>query len=261
MKKLCYLLSVAAHVLAWILVVHARFPVTVRPEPARVTTVLIAEPPPPYIVGDPSPSGTPDNDALAATGGGAGSKADPGMMQGASSGPRRSSRPLPLAGIGGFSLNGRASAGTFRLAPVGKSPDPWAIPVSPQQPPRLLHYRAGAFRPAAGGDNASGGIFLLPFDIREKAVADWTRSVLARMERNWIIPASGRLAFSGRVQITLTVERQGQRRTLVIDDANVPEPLTLAALHAVQDSLPLPPLPENVAGESLALTLIFYYNG
>jgi TonB family protein len=111
---------------------------------------------------------------------------------------------------------------------------------------------------APGGD---GGVFLLPFAISEKAVADWTETVLARIERNWSIPASGRLAFSGRVQITLTVERQGSDRSLVIDDSSVPAPLTQAALHAVQASLPLPPLPENVAAESLAFTFVFAYNG
>jgi hypothetical protein len=261
MKKLCYFLSIAAHVLAWILVAHARFPITVRPEPPRVTTVRIAEPPPPYIVGNHSPPGTPGDGAPAAADGGAGTTADPGMMQGASSGPMRSGRTLPLPGIGRFNLNGRASAGTFRLAPVGKSPDPWAVPVGPPPSPRLLHYRAGDFRPATGGDNASGGVFLLPFDVREKPVAEWANMVLARIERNWIIPASGRLAFSGRVQVTLTIERQGQRRSLVIDDSDVPETLTLAALHAVQASLPFPPLPENVAGTTLAFTFVFSYNG
>ncbi len=263
MKKRCYLLSVAAHVLAWILVAHARFPVTIRPEPSRVTTVHIAEPPLPYIVGDPSPPGTPGDSVPAAAGGGTGTKADPDTMPGASPVPLRSSRTLPFPGIGGFSLNSRTSAGTFRLAPVGKSPDPWAVPIGPGPAPRPLRYGANAYRPGAapGGGGGKEGVFLLPFDIREKAVADWTGAVLSRIERNWSIPASGRLAFSGRVQITLTIERDGRRRSLVIDDSDVPETLTLAALHAVQASLPFPPLPENVAGTILAFTFVFSYNG
>ena len=263
MKKLCFLLSIAAHVLAWILVAHARFPFTIHPEPPRMTTVRIAEPPLPYIVGDPAPPGTPGHGTPAAADGGAGTKADPGMMQGVSSGPRRSSHTLPLPGTGGFSLNSRASAGTFRLAPVGKSPDPWAVPIGPGPAPRPLRLGANAYRPgsAPGGGGGKEGVFLLPFDIREKAVADWTGAVLSRIERNWSIPALGRLAFSGRVQITLTIERDGRRSSLVIDDSDVPETLTLAALHAVQASLPFPPLPENVAGTTLAFTFVFSYNG
>lgn len=150
--------------------------------------------------------------------------------------------------------------GDFRLGPAGRSPEPWAMPMGAGPAPGLLRYRANAYRPGAapGGD---GGVFLLPFAMREKVVADWTETVMVRIERNWTIPASGRLAFSGRVQITLTVERKGGESSLVIDDSNVPEPLTLAALHAIQASLPLPPLPENVAGESFAFTFVFAYNG
>jgi outer membrane biosynthesis protein TonB len=63
------------------------------------------------------------------------------------------------------------------------------------------------------------------------------------------------------VQITLTVGRRGRRHALVIDDSTLPEPLTLAALHAVQASLPLPPLPDHVAGERFTFTIVFKYNG
>jgi outer membrane biosynthesis protein TonB len=104
-------------------------------------------------------------------------------------------------------------------------------------------------------------VFLLPFDVRERVVADWTAAAIDRIERNWIIPASARIAFAGRVQITLTVERQGRRHALVIDDSTLPEPLTLAALRALESSLPLPPLPDNVAGELFTFTLVFKYNG
>jgi TonB family protein len=102
---------------------------------------------------------------------------------------------------------------------------------------------------------------MLPFDARERVVADWIEAVLARIERNWILPASARLSFAGRVEIALTIEKQGRQRARVIDDASVPEPLTRAALQAVEASLPLPPLPENVAGETFAFTFVFVYNG
>ncbi|MCU0236798.1 MAG: TonB C-terminal domain-containing protein [Acidobacteria bacterium] len=259
MKKLCFLLSILAHALAWVIIWNARFTVTIHREPARVVTVRIAEPPPPFIAnGRPPQAASVHGSPPLAGGGNAGATA--GMRGGASSATGTSGRARPFVGAGGFSLTSHAG-GDFRLAPVGKSPDPWAVPLGPAPSSRLLGHRPQTFRPATGGDGANGGTLLLPFDIREKAVADWARSVLARIERNWIIPASGRLAFSGRVQITLTIERQGQRRALVIDDSTVPETLTLAALHAVQSSLPFPPLPENVAGTTLALTFVFSYNG
>jgi outer membrane biosynthesis protein TonB len=260
MKKLCYLLSIAVHILVWILVVHARFTVTIQREPARVVTVRVMEPPPPYFTGDTPPRTSAGNGSPTAAKANVEIDSTPSREKGTDVRSSSSRGRLPFPAAGAFSLQSRPS-GTFRLAPVGKSPDPWAVPVGPQTAPRLRHYRAGDFRQATGGDNASGGVFLLPFDIREKGVADWANMVLARIERNWIIPTSGRLAFSGRVQVTLTIERQGQRRSLVIDDSDVPETLTLAVLHAVQASLPFPPLPENVAGTTLAFTFVFSYNG
>jgi TonB family protein len=101
----------------------------------------------------------------------------------------------------------------------------------------------------------------MTFDIKEKAVAAWTEAVLARIERNWIIPPLARLSFSGQVQITLTIEKDGSRQALVIDDSSLPGSLAQSALQAVQASLPLPPLPENIAGQTFAFTFIFVYNG
>ena len=262
MKKLSYLLSIAGHALVLLVVLSVRFNVTIRPGPNRVVVVRVAEPPPAYIA-EGAPAGTPPASRSTAPGKGM-------AANGTAAGGTGSARPgrgpsrgtLPLTTAGKFSL--RASIpGSFRLAPVGKSPEPWAVPIGPGRLPGLQRFSPGSFRPggAPGGDAGPGGVFLLPFDIRERAVADWTEAVLSRVERNWIIPASGRLAFSGRVQITLTIERRGGQRSLVVDEATVPDALTQAALHAVQASLPLPPIPENVAGDALAFTFVFAYNG
>ena len=261
MKKIGYLLSVALHALLLLAVLNSRFPITIRPEPPRVVVVRIAEPFPSYG-SEGVPAGIlPGDRSPAPAGGIAGSGAAAGGAPGVSAGPASSRSALSFPASGKLSL--RNPPGSFRLAPVGKSPDPWAVPFGPGPPPRPLRYSVGAYRPGAapGGNGGPGNVFLLPFDIRERAVADWTEAALSRIERNWFIPTSARLAFSGQVQITLTIERQGRQRALVIDHSNVPEPLTLAALHAVQAVLPLPPLPENVAGESFAFTFVFSYNG
>ena len=263
MKKFCYLLSIAGHALLLLVILNTRFLVTIRPGPPRVVVVAIAEPPLDLASAGPGwrlRGGEATATSLGA--GKSGSNAGTGRWAAAGAAPRESGLTFPAQAK--FSL-AQETRGDFRLAPVGKSPEPWAIPIGPGPgpAPRLLRYQANAYRPGAvpGRDGGPGSVFLLPFDIREKAVAAWTGTVMDRIERNWIIPASARLAFAGRVQITLTIERQGGERSLVIDDSTVPEPLTLAALHAVQASLPLPPLPENVAAESLSFTFVFAYNG
>lgn len=259
MKKLGYLLSIAGHALALLVILNARFPITIQPSPPKVVAVSLAEPPPRFAVARPNGqrlngktgTGTPGR-GQGGGGGGSGKSAGAAPISSGLSFP--APQQLDLA---------RAAGGDFRLAPVGKNPEPWAVPIGPGRPAGLQRFRPGDFRPgtAPGGGGGPDGVFLLPFDIHERAVADWSEAVLSRVERNWIIPASGRLGFSGRVQITLVIERQGGQRSLVVDDATVPEPLTLAALHAVQASLPLPPIPENVAGDDLAFTFVFAYNG
>lgn len=260
-KKFCYLLSIAGHVLALLIILNARFPITIRPGPPRVVVVTITEPPL-HLAEAPRerPQRSGQAEAAAPGHGPFGGTMDAVRGKSATAAPRGGGLAFPAP----LKLDlAPGTTGDFRLAPVGRSPEPWALPIGPAQSPRPLRNGAYAYRPEAfpSGAGGPGGVFLLPFDIRERAVADWAGSVLSRIERNWFIPASGRLAFSGRVQITLTIERQGRQRSLVIDDATVPEPLTQAALHAVQASLPLPPIPENVAGDVLAFTFVFAYNG
>ena len=260
MKRFCYLLSIAGHALALLIILSARFAVTIQPEPSRKGTpaiqpgqsreivVSIAEPPPAYTAKAVPAKAPQGARAFTAAPGGGGS---------VFSGSGRS-----FAQAGEFSLR-TSTPGSFRLAPVGKSPEPWAVPIGPGRTPGLQRFNPGTFHPGSlpGGAGGSGGVFLMPFDIGESAVAAWTEAALARIERNWLVPISARLAFSGRVRITLTIEKNGRQRALAMDDTTLPEPLSRSALHAVQASLPLPPLPENVAGETFAFTLVFVYNG
>ena len=262
MKIICYLLSFLLHALLLLIILHARFLVTIHPEPPRVVVVRVMEPLPPYIAADALTPTTADDSPPTAAETNAAAGSTPGGRKGASARSMSSRSALPFPSAAGFSMR-KSPSGTFRLAPVGKSPDPWALASAPGPASRSLRYDLRAFRPGAapGGDGGSGAVFLLPFDVRERVVADWTAAAIDRIERNWIIPASARLAFAGRVQITLTVERQGRRHALVIDDSTLPEPLTLSALRALEASLPLPPLPDSVAGELFTFTLVFKYNG
>ncbi len=256
MKKLCYLLSLLLHALVLLAVLLAEFPITIQPGPPRLTVVRLAEPPLPFVPGMAPSQEEPPAPPLGARG----PQAGPAAAAASGVGVTRS-RGAGLAAFtpGPFRLH-RGAPGSFRLAPVGKSPDPWALAVAPAPPSRSLRYDLGAFRPAAA-PGGTGAVFLLPFDVRERVAADWTAAAIGRIERNWIIPASGRLAFAGRVQVTLTVWRQGGKRSLTVDDSDLPEPLTLAALGAVEASLPLPPLPAEVAGETFTFTFVFRYNG
>jgi len=255
MKNLCYLLSLLFHGLVLLAVLLAEFPITIQPGPPRLTVVRIAEPPLPFV-----PELAPlQQESAAATAGARSERNGTAGPGGGPTAPAAGSRLL--AGVAGSLRLGRRAPGSFRLAPVGRSPEPWALPKEPA-PPSSLALGLGSLSPGSGSAAVrEAEPFRLSFDVRERVAADWTEAALARIERNWIIPASGRLAFAGRVQITLTVGRQGGKRSLTVDDSDLPELLTLAALHAVEASLPLPPLPDQVAGEAFTFTFVFHYNG
>ena len=222
-KRWYYILSIAGHALVLLIILSVHFPITIQPGPSRVVVVRIAEPP--TVTGGETyptsaPRGTHAPPAAAAM---SRAGATGGTAPGGGVGPASSRGSVSFSGASGFSL--RASApGSFHLAPVGKSPEPWAVPIGPGRPTGLQRFRPGDFRPgtAPGGAGGPGDVFLLPFDTSVRAVADWSEAVLSRVERNWIIPASGRLGISGRVQVTLVIERQGGQRSLVVDDATVP---------------------------------------
>lgn len=265
MRKLAYLLSIAGHALLLLIVLHSEFRVTIIPEPPRVVELRIAEPPLPYFAHAAAlepPMGTVRGHASRKTDYGLPERG--GTQRAPAAGrPFRGGSVFPAASD--FSL-GSAERGSFRLAPVGKSPDPWAIARVPAAPAQPLRYPPHVLDPLAPGSRYgeprfAGGVFLIPFDTKEKAVADWTQAVLSRIERNWIVPASARFTYSGRVPITLTIGKNGRSQALAVGDSSLPEILSLAARQAVQASLPLPPLPENLAGETFAFTFVFVYNG
>jgi TonB family protein len=263
MKKFYYLLSIAGHALLALVALNADFPITIIPRPARVITIEVAAPPLPYFATGPATRPTGNHRDLPAAQGGTGEKnsaaAAPGGIAGGSA---NGAGGLPFLAPLAFSLK-EAPPGSFSLSPTNGRPTFPAGFNAAGGSPGLGKYSAAAYNPGVmmAGTTAASGVDLVPFDVKEKAVAAWTEAVLARIERNWFIPTSARLAFSGQVQITLIIEKNGSQQSLVMQDSSLPEALAQSALHAVKASLPLPPLPENIAGQTFVFNFIFIYNG
>jgi|GEM_PF-6496592 len=121
MKKICYILSFLLHALLLLIILNARFQVTIRSEPARVVAVRIAEPPLPFFPGKAAVWAPAAPSAAPAAPASDGSL--PGGIAAASGngGPSPAMNALLTAAGGGFRL-ARSGQGTFRLAPVGNEP-------------------------------------------------------------------------------------------------------------------------------------------
>jgi hypothetical protein len=262
MRKFSFLLSIAGHALLLLIAIGAEFRVTVIPRPPRVIAVAIAEPLPPLPAMPRGNARRNDGARASPPGGGetGGMAATP--ASGGASSPA-AGKGLPLFAPGRMTLR-HGPGGGFNLALNTGTPWPALGPIGPPgSRPRLGAAALARFPGSPGGGTAAfgGGAVLIGFASGEKAIAAWTDIVLARIERNWTIPDAAHFSYSGQVRVTLTVGKGGGRRALVLDDSTLPGTLTQAALHAVEASLPLPPLPDNVAGSSFAFTLVFSYNG
>ena len=81
------------------------------------------------------------------------------------------------------------------------------------------------------------------------------------MEQNWFIPTLAHLGLSGRVEITLTLEKSGRIVSLIIKESARNEQLDLAAENAIKTSAPFPTLPEKIPGDIFDIYFVFHYNG
>ena len=263
MKKFCFVLSIAGHALAILFIMNADVPIKMFPRLARVIDIEIASPAPLFTVtGTPTEPLWNDNNQLAIQSGGSGNDRGAAPVSASEGTFVKGANGLPFPAQAKFSLK-QALPGEFTLLPASRGPRQPVGFKGPSGSPRLGKYSAAVYNPGVtmGGTAVAGGPATIPFDIKEKEVAAWTEAALARIERNWIIPPMARLAFAGQVQITLTIKKNGSQQALVMDASSLPESLAQSALQAVHASLPLPPLPENVAGQTFAFTFVFVYNG
>lgn len=91
-------------------------------------------------------------------------------------------------------------------------------------------------------------------------IAPWAKVVMALLQKNWQLPSSDRAKSTGRVGVTIIVEKSGTLSTLRLIDSPNDQILVRAALDAITRSLPLPQLPEDYPGLRLEAYLLFDYH-
>jgi TonB family protein len=87
------------------------------------------------------------------------------------------------------------------------------------------------------------------------------RAVLI-VRRNWyaLIPEVARQGQPGRVSVSFEISKDGSVPRMQVTQGSGDDSLDKAALAAIQSTVPFPPLPQEFAGNHLALQLTFLYN-
>jgi TonB family protein len=140
----------------------------------------------------------------------------------------------------------------------GRTPTPGSGPGSGQSPGGPLGSAYQLIGSGKGnrviyrgaGDMAAGGYDISP----------WARILLNLLQQNWVLPAADAAKASGRVGVTIVVEKSGRLSSVRLIDSPNDQLLVRAALDAITRSQPLPKLPDDYPGLSLEAYLLFDYH-
>lgn len=175
-----------------------------------------------------------------------------------------SSRLKPSSGKYSFSLKLRVSPAQ-PLGPGQEETQPklksdvyrYAAPRAYTQPGKGLRFSPyGQPRPGVPGSlsgfQAAAGY---KYDIKP-----WAQKVVTLIQTKWVLPQLGVMPKSKNVAMVLVVDREGQLVSLEITNSTTSEILDQAAISAVRQCAPFPPLPADFPGKSLEFYLVFTYH-
>lgn len=117
----------------------------------------------------------------------------------------------------------------------------------------------GSRSPSPGPPRASVGLKSDPMGVDFRP---YLQQVLQAVKRNWfaVMPESARLGQRGQVVLIFGVNKEGKITKIVFSTESGAQPLDRAAVAALSASDPLPRLPAEYKGASVALQFTFQYN-
>ena len=108
--------------------------------------------------------------------------------------------------------------------------------------------------PKAIGGEGSG-----LFDTKGFPLGEYANLIIERIKGNWFIPSNLRNS-QGHTTVVFYIGKNGQYTNARITMSSGSGSLDLAALNAVIESNPFPPLPEGFPGDHIGAKFVFSYN-
>jgi hypothetical protein len=119
-------------------------------------------------------------------------------------------------------------------------------------------YGKGSGRGGPGGTGGQRAAMSIP--LKGYNLSPWAQKVIDLIQRNWILPTVGRLQAAARLKLIILIKKNGDLSSMEILETSLYEILDQAALRALRESLPFPPLPDDFPGDILEATFEFIYN-
>lgn len=104
----------------------------------------------------------------------------------------------------------------------------------------------------------AGGVNV-PDNVRRFDFRPWANEVAIRIQKNWSLLPYGGGSWKGEVGLLIMISKTGEILGAEIKVSSNIELLDQVALSALQNSSPLPPLPEDFPNSSLEMYLVFKY--
>jgi protein TonB len=136
--------------------------------------------------------------------------------------------------------------------PPSKIPDsipPPEIPSAPEETIKVFEDEQKAIRSPDSGF----------FDTKGFPLGEYTNLIVERIKGKWFIPSNLRNS-QGNTTVIFYIDRDGHFMNARIVMSSGSNSLDLAALNAVIESNPFPPLPDGFPGDHVGAKFIFSYN-
>lgn len=145
-----------------------------------------------------------------------------------------------------FNKNGKGTSGSSRKSMKF---------VDPSEIGRFLSKKNFNYKPRGG--MATGGAV---FESGSYDITPWAEKVIRRIRENWHPPLAVQLGIKGLTVVKIVVELDGRVSLLMIERPSGVQAYDEAAMAAVKNSTPFPPLPQDYPYSNLVGHLFFYYN-
>ncbi|NLT65242.1 MAG: TonB family protein [Acidobacteria bacterium] len=134
-------------------------------------------------------------------------------------------------------------------AAIPDIPKPTPVPAKPKEEVKVFEDEQKAIRSQESGF----------FDTKGFPLGEYAILIKERIQERWFIPSNLRDS-RGQTTIIFYIEKDGRYRDCRIVSPSGNTSLDLAALKAVMDSNPFPPLPKGFPGDHIGAKFVLSYN-